>query len=223
MRNTIKVAKWEIKRNLKNKSFIIGLFITPILFSLFAIIPSLFFSEDEPIDVFIKDELNIYSSLEAIVDQSDFIDWKLHETDLNEKDIFEQLESTEHMAYIPLTAEAVKEGTITVYTSEDVEDDRFHNEVNIIEGPLRQLQFAELNLTNEQLETITKGITFNVISDENEQDESTSLAESDLLKRIIPGIFAGIILFSIVISGMMIFQSASRKRKTKLQKLFCLL
>lgn len=41
MRNTMKVVRWEIKRNMKNKSFITGLFLTPAIFALFFFLPSL--------------------------------------------------------------------------------------------------------------------------------------------------------------------------------------
>src|SRR5690625_4952849 len=140
MRNTMKVARWEIKRNLKNKSFIIGLFITPILFALFAIIPSLFASSEEPVDVFIKDELNIYSSIKANVEQSDYLEWELNETDLDEVSIFDQLEARKNIAYIPLTEESLDSGTITVYTSENIEDS-FPNQLDVIKDPLKQLQY----------------------------------------------------------------------------------
>ena len=41
----------------------------------------------------------------------------------------------------------------------------------------------------------------------------------DPLKRVIPGAFAGIILFSIVMTGMMIFQSASQEKKEKVAEI----
>ena len=43
--------------------------------------------------------------------------------------------------------------------------------------------------------------------------------EVDPLERMIPGIFAGIILFSIVMTGMMIFQSASQEKKEKVAEI----
>src|SRR5690625_8034256 len=59
--------------------------------------------------------------------------------------------------------------------------------------------------------------------EENHEEKSSAgpfLEDSDkFLNRLIPGIFAGIILFSIVISGMMIFQSASQEKKDKIAEL----
>lgn len=46
MHNTMKVVRWEIKRNLKSKSFVIGLFLTPAIFALFLFLPSLLNKDD---------------------------------------------------------------------------------------------------------------------------------------------------------------------------------
>ena len=46
MRNSLKVAKWEIKRNMTNKSFIISLLLTPVLFMIFFFVPTLFSGND---------------------------------------------------------------------------------------------------------------------------------------------------------------------------------
>src|SRR5690625_1637857 len=97
MRNKMKVVRWEIKRNMKSKSFVIGLFLTPAMIALFLFLPSLF------------------------------------------------------------------------------------------------------NGTNE--------VTMN------------GLISSETLEQIVPGIFAGIILLSIVYTGMMTFQSASQERKDKMAEI----
>ena len=82
MNKTWKVAKWEIKRNLKNKSFVIGLFLTPIMFIAFSFIGSLFGdSEEESTKVFVKDELNVFSILKETADQLDLA-MELEQTDI---------------------------------------------------------------------------------------------------------------------------------------------
>src|SRR5699024_8373706 len=42
MNNTMKVVRWEIKRNMKRKSFLIGLFLTPAMLALVLFLPSFF-------------------------------------------------------------------------------------------------------------------------------------------------------------------------------------
>src|SRR5690625_723749 len=230
MRNSYKVAKWEVKRNLKNKSFIIGLFLTPLIFLAFAIIPRLFSNIDsEATRVFIKDELNLYDSLETIVESADHIDWRLEETTLSLEEIKKDVKETENSVFILLTENTIEEGIVPIYLNDDV-DHTFMNEVHVLEALLYELRIANLDLTDQQLEVISHGIAFDFHHSngedlgENDDDFFGSggpfpANEDDFLKRIIPGIFAGIVLFSIVISGMMIFQSASQEKKEKISEI----
>ena len=111
---------------------------------------------------------------------------------------------------------------IDVYTSEDIEDE-FMNQIGFIEEPLRQQQFEKLSLSAEELELISRGLAFESHVQGSDDDEDVSIVDptedADFFKRLIPGAFAGIILFSIVISGMMIFQSASQEKKDKIAEI----
>lgn len=227
MRNTMKVAKWEIKRNMKNKSFIIGLFLTPLIFLFFAIVPSLFSGSDdvpEPVHVHIKDELQIIDEIYSLVEENEFLDWEIHEVDQEgEAGIFDIIDISENAAYVSLTEDHLNEGVIPVYTSEDI-DEHFMNQVGFLEDPIRQLQLDQLGLSSEAMDIISKEIAFveDVEVDESVEDEiplESEEDEVDILERIVPGAFAGIILFSIVISGMMIFQSASQEKKEKIAEI----
>lgn len=230
MRNSFKVAKWEVKRNLKNKSFIIGLFLTPLIILAFAIIPSLFTDfEMDDTTVYVKDELGVYSTLETMVESTDHIDWMLEETDLSVEEVKEIVDEKENSVFINLTENALEEGTVSVYMNEEV-DSSFMGEVYIIEGLLYDLRIAKLNLTEEELGIIAGGVSFDFIQagvgEVSENDDEFFISggpfpssEEDFLKRIIPGAFAGIVLFSIVISGMMIFQSASQEKKEKISEI----
>lgn len=220
MRNTMKVAKWEIKRNMKNKSFIIGLFLTPLIFLFFMIVPSLFSSSDsEPVDLYIKDELNVINDIRTMVDQAEFLDWNIHETDMNEESIIQQLDANENMAYIHLTKAGLDDGMIPVYTSEGM-DDLFMSQIQSLEGPLHHLQLENLGLSTEELNAISHGITFQTeLANDRVVPSTEQENAADPLERLIPGAFAGIILFSIVMSGMMIFQSASQEKKDKIAEI----
>lgn len=87
------------------------------------------------------------------------------------------------------------------------------------------MKFDQLNLSPEVVQSITKGIE--IKSEEaSTQTGSGSLNPSDKQstddsskERIIPGAFAGIVLFSIVMTGMMIFQSASQEKKEKVAEI----
>lgn len=123
MRNTMKVAKWEIKRNMKNKSFIIGLFLTPILFIVFASLGSLFGNDstdenDDAINVFVNDQLGVFDAMDDMAEGSELI-WNIQLTDLEETDVMGELESSENTAYLFVDERAIDSGVVPYYTSED--------------------------------------------------------------------------------------------------------
>lgn len=223
MRNAMKVAKWEIKRNLKNKSFLIGLFLTPVLFLGFMFVGSLFGdeSETETTTVYIHDELNLYDSLQKTVEQQD-MSWDIHKTEIGEDEIKEKLDSAEHTAYIFLNQDALDSGTIPVYTSEDI-DNAFMRQVQVLTGPIRMSQLDQVGLSDEQLAAVSTGVNFKETSAED-LNKGADSGESgpfsgDALERVVPVAFAGILLLSIVFSGMYIFQSASNEKKDKIAEI----
>lgn len=226
MRNAMKVAKWEIKRNLKNKSFLIGMFLTPVLFLGFMFLGSLFgdSDDDSATKVFVSDELGMFEDLKETVDASD-LNWELGTTDINEENVGSELESNENTAYIFLDERALNDGTIPVYTSEEI-GQGFMNQVQILSNPVKTLQMQQLGLTDEQLAAVSMNIEFEettsedlAAADNGETAESSSFLGENPFERIIPGAFAAIILFSIVISGMYIFQSASNEKKDKIAEI----
>lgn len=223
MRNSMKVAKWEIKRNMMNKSFIISLFLTPVIFMFFFFVPQLFDGNDKPevVHVFVQDELGVWDNIHAAVEGQGLSNWDLQLTDLNETEMQEQVGDAENTVYIPLTEQAINEGTIQIYMSDDVEDN-FIYEASTLEAPLRELQIERLGLSDDQRAVIAKGVTIEqgeVISEVILEDREGIGEEADPLKRVIPGAFAGIILFSIVMTGMMIFTSASQEKKEKVAEI----
>lgn len=228
MRNSWKVAKWELKRNMKNKSFIISLLLTPLLFIVFAGFPTLLEKlEGEPdsenVTVYLKDELNLFDDINSLVKSQD-LSWKMEEVTGDSKKILKEIESSENQAYVALTDNAVKTGEVKVFTSNEMPD-TFSSEVQFLQEPLRQVKFDQLNLSPEVVQSIIKGIE--IKSEEaSTQTDSGSLNPSDKqspddssMERIIPGAFAGIVLFSIVMTGMMIFQSASQEKKEKVAEI----
>src|SRR5690606_14501208 len=103
MRNSMKIAKWEIKRNMKNKTFLIGLFLTPILIVAFFLIGSLFDEdnneESEQLTVYVNDQLELFSGLEETIEQSG-LNIALEKTELSESEVENALQESENTAYI---------------------------------------------------------------------------------------------------------------------------
>src|SRR5690625_216222 len=144
----------------------------------------------------------------------------MEETDLDRNGMEERLQTEENIAYMDLSEENMNEGIITVHTSDDMDEDFLH-QTHVLEDPILKSQLEQLGLTEEESAMIEQGIAFEVeeIAEAGENDEAEKESAADPLERIIPGAFAGVILFSIVITGMMIFQSASQEKKDKIAEI----
>lgn len=220
----MKVAKWEIKRNMKNKSYIIGLLLTPLLIIGFMVISSFFDdSEEETSDsatVFVNDQLGVYDDMASTLEETG-VSWDFMQTDLTEAEAQEDLENSEETAYVFVDQEGLEEGALSVYTSEDM-DSFFMSEVQVLASPIQAKQIEELGLTESQFEGISQGVQFVEAGD----DTATETSEGSLvgmdenpLQTLVPGIFGGFVLLSVVFTGMAIFQSASQEKKDKIAEI----
>ncbi|MBE4906528.1 ABC transporter permease [Bacillus luteolus] len=223
MRNALKVAKWEIKRNMKNKSFLIGLFLTPLLFLGFMLIGSLFGDseqKEEPASrVLINDNIGVFDTLEETVLALE-LNVELEKTDKAKEVVVEELEKVENTAYILLEQSSYESGILSVYTSEDM-NPNFMSQVQAFAAPIKMVQMQQLGLSDEEMTAISKGIVFEEASfkEEGIHEGSDKTVGVNSFERIVPGAFAGIILLSIIFSGMYIFQSASQEKKDKVAEI----
>ena len=146
MINSWKVARWEIKRNLKNKSFLISLIVTPLIFLLFITIPVLLSgidnAESEPVKLYVKDEIGIWN--EQIAAQlGDPDTWEIVLQPENEQAVMEELEENQNVFYIVLTEQDVLEqGRMIVYTNEK-SDEKLVQPLQFLEQPLQMKRLMD--------------------------------------------------------------------------------
>src|SRR5690625_298328 len=199
MKQTFKVASWEIKRNLKNKSFLISLFLTPALIALFIFIPTVFedsADEADRIHVMINDELNLFPLFETIVDDYDIDNWKITKTELSSDEVFERLEEEENVVYFSISEDVLEENILTLYTSDNI-DYNFFYQANIFTDILKQYQLEQLSLTEEELAIVTQDIAIDLteVTDESKSEATTdgtidsNQEEETFLRRLVPGLF----------------------------------
>lgn len=210
MRNSKKVAKWEYKKNMKSKSFIISLLLTPALFLLFAFLPGLFdsFNQKDEVTVYVQDEINALKGIEPSL-KAQGITWNIEKT---EKNMSTYIKEHENTAYLLLNETAVNNGRLEVFTNESMPQ-TFDQELSALAGSIQLLQLESLSLTPEQTNLITQGISIESVA------VSEETKEENPLKRLVPGILAGAILLSVITTGMMIFQSASGEKKEKVSEI----
>jgi len=219
----MKVAKWEVKRNLKNKSFVIGLFLTPILMVVFGFLGNLMggdTSDNETAKIYVHDELNTFANLEATVEQYK-LPLELEKTNIQEADVEKKLKNAENTAYFFIDNRAFNEGTLPFYTSEDFPES-ISSQVQIFTEAVKLVQMQNLGLTEEQLAAVSTPITIQALSVDQlgkNSEQEIAMDQEQLMQRIVPGVFAGVILLSIIFTGMMIFQSASQEKKDKIAEI----
>ncbi|SIS67013.1 ABC transporter permease [Salimicrobium salexigens] len=225
MRNTWKVAKWEFKRNATNKSFIISTLLTPLIFLLFAFLPSLLSGSDstndsEMMNVYVQDEVGVAPRIEAFVENQESLNWEIEVVQGDDQTVANAIDDRENQALLSLTEDAIERGVIEVTTSEEVTES-FFEQLQLLSQPIQAYQFEQLGLTEAELQQITSGIAFTksetaAPSSEGGTSNQSSIIEGEL---IVPGIFSLIVLFAIVFTGMMIFQSASQEKKEKVSEI----
>lgn len=226
MRNAFKVAKWEFKRNMKNKSFLIGLFITPVLIVGFMVLSGILgdtAGEETTVRVFVNDNIGAFEMLQQTAERHTF-NWEMQPTNISEQEVKEKLQNVDNTAYIFLDEKSLEQQVIPVYTSTEI-DRAFINQVQVLAAPLKTLQLKQLGLSNEQLAAISQEIIFQEISAEDlaagadDREAKGDLSPEDIMARVIPGAFAGVVFLSIIFSGMYIFQSASQEKKDKVAEI----
>ncbi|WP_413380306.1 ABC transporter permease [Alkalihalobacillus sp. 1P02AB] len=225
MRNSLKVAKWEIKRNLLNKSFIISIVSTPLLFLLFFSIPMLFSGgdgEEAALNVYINDPLELWAELENELNL-EALNWEVEDHIVNEGLMLEELKELENSVYLSLTEEEILTGHIPVHMSDDLSEADVYV-LQALQSSLKQIQLEQLGFEVEEATVATAPIVFEPqVQESNPADGSgeteAAASEFSFLERLVPGIFAGVILFSVVITGMMIFTSASQEKKEKVSEM----
>lgn len=229
MPNSWKVAKWEIRRNLKSKSFLISLFLTPIIFAIFATVPTLLSDSGEDQDsepaqttVYLNDEIGVWDQLEPMLSEGGDLHWDVELTDESSDEMATTLEDETRSVYIHLDESALQSGTVDYYTSEEVPES-FQYEVQLFEQPLRYIQLERTGLDESEIQTAMNPITFNQNEVTMEAGTDAGEAQSQgieyFLQKFVPGVFAGLVLFSIAITGMMVFQSASEEKKEKVAEI----
>ncbi|MBM7631938.1 ABC transporter permease [Geomicrobium sediminis] len=217
MRNKkLKVAKWEIKRNLQNKTFIISTFVTPAIFLFFLFIGSLVGGNDEPdmtevgegssadheIPVYVTgDEEAVESFQDIALVEAEVAHYELFDGPVSE---LEERAAVEAIAYVHI--EDPTNATLVVseeYTSPTMV---IRTEV---EQLLQSTQLEQVGVEQAERELVlSTSVPVQTISSSGDGNE--------WLEDIIPAAFAGIVLLSIIMTGMMTLNSSMQEKKDKM-------
>ncbi|MGI6166195.1 MAG: hypothetical protein ACOYEN_09530, partial [Limnochordia bacterium] len=112
MNGTRQIMMWEIMRNLRNKQFLLGLILTPLIIVVFAGIPLLIEKLEKPeIDTYVVfDELGLLGTLVQLTESSN-IEVKGYDGE----DLAGYAEEIKAKGYFTLTESFIETGSVTVH------------------------------------------------------------------------------------------------------------
>lgn len=208
MSDWFKVMVWEIKRNLTNKTFIISMLLTPVLMIAFGAVPSLLarFEVGRTQTVYLMDDLGIYEEIKPLM--PDNIILERFEGGLSELEAL--VKDEPDTSFILLDEATLDSGVISVYTAQEGFPDISGVQIAINEV-IRSRRFDEQGIDKETAQHLTAQLHFPIVSLRPEAE--------DPLAKIIPAVFAGLILFSIATTGSLTFQSAIQEKKDKMAEI----
>lgn len=205
MKDSLKVAAWEISKMLKNKSFLISILLAPIIMGVFSALPALMarVEEDRGLHLYIVDELGIYEALAAHAPTLNIV-LERHTGDLVA--LQDQISGKPGSAYLVLDEKVLAERRATIMLGGDGLPTLTALNA-LLESLLRQLALQREGLPNEAI--ISALTPFSI--------DSASLTQAgDSMARVVPAVFSAIILFGVYITGMMILQSAMAEKKDRM-------
>ncbi|MDD3840210.1 MAG: ABC transporter permease [Clostridia bacterium] len=206
MSDSLKVAIWEIKRNLTNKTFIISILLTPILMIVFGGLPT-FLGELEfkkTNTIYVIDQVGIYDQIEKEMDSPNI---KLINYQGDEEELKQKITGKQNTGYLVLDSSTLEQMQITLYNGDEGElnVEQLKNALNNI---LKEHQMRKLGMADQDIDKVMRDYSFSM--------QSLVSKDMDTYKKIIPAVFSMIILISVFITGSMTMQSSLQEKKDRM-------
>lgn len=211
MKNSLKVAAWEIKRNLKNKTFLISMLVTPALMIVFGFLPNfiLHLDENSKTTVHVYDELGLYEKILENISSESNLELVLQDTAVD--NIEDTVRENPENYYMVLNENSVNQfGMIPVYSVKDGMPN-FGELEAAINNAVRNFRLENFGLEESQIELVNERLIVSAINIDSTDD--------DFLSKAVPAAFAGIILLAVSITGIMTFQSSIGEKKDRMAEI----
>ncbi len=203
-----KISVWEIMRNLRNKQFIIGLLLTPIIFLFFGGLPALIERIDRPQQelYLVLDRMDGFDQLQELTAGS-----RVQLTTIDDKSEAEgEVLEGEADGFFVLDEELLETGRLTLYTEEQTTGQNPLQE--IMTNYIQQERIDRLGLTRDEVQYITAP----AIIDSSVLIEEAVREPGDLVVGIGMGAILFILIFS---SGSMLLQSALQEKRDRMSEI----
>ncbi|MCW3489730.1 ABC transporter permease [Dethiobacter alkaliphilus] len=205
MQDSITIAMWEIKKMLKNKSFLLSIILTPFIMLLFAGVPRLLMHiESESLfTLYVVDEIGIYETLNTEM-ALDNLELNLYEGDFSQLE--EKVKEGQDKGYMIMHPEVLNQGQVVIYTGGEGFPNLMEIE-NALGSVLKRQLLLDFGLTPESAQQVAEGFFIQTVN---------LTYTDDYWQRFTPVVFAGLMIFAVFITGMATMQSAMAEKKDRI-------
>lgn len=208
MRDSLKVASWEIRKMLHNKSFLLSILLTPVIMVVFSALPTLLakFETDRNFRLYVIDELGVYESLVANIAQMNIV---LEKYTGSIDDLRQNLMGKNTQGYLVLNEEVLRTRTATIMLGGDGLPS-FDGFRQVLEMVLRQKALEMHGVSQDIMVAALTGFGI----------KTASLTQKgDMLHKVVPAVFGGLIIMAVFITGIMTMQSAIVEKKDRMAEI----
>lgn len=203
------IVRWEIMRHLRNKQFLLGLFITPVIFALFAGLPLLLDRVDKPQEraYYVVDEIGALPVMENVV-ASSAVTLRLHRPD--EAALEKAVLDGDVDGYFVLDRQFIDTGAIAVHM------EKLRPRPDVLDAALTAvLQSRRMHEQQIQPDVLS-------YVSQRPRIETTALSATDgadpVGGLVTAGVFAFLLFFLIISSGTMLLQSAVQEKRDRMSE-----
>lgn len=205
MKDSLTVASWEIKKMLKNKSFLLSIVLTPVIMLLFVGVPQLLLrlEANKVFSLYVVDHMGISEALsrEIALDNVELI---LYEGDLEQ--LQEKVKEEQDSGFTVMSPGILDTGQVVIYTGGEG-----FPELSELSGALEFLLqkqlLSNMGLSPDGVERAVAGFSIQTVS--------LTYAD-DHWQRFTPVVFAGLMIFAVFLTGMATMQSAMAEKKDRI-------
>lgn len=208
MKGLSHVFTWEVTRHLRNKQFLIGLLLTPLIFVAFGAIPTLlaYFDRPQQYEYLVVDELGVLDDLRAKLEGSRVA---LTPHSMDPDALREKVLAGNVNGYFVLDRTFVEQGVLPIYVAKlQMRPDALDNALTDL---LQEIRLAERSLDSEVLAYVTARPAF-IPTTLDVKGENT-------IGNLPMAVGFSVLLFFLILgSGSMLFMSALQEKRDRMSE-----
>lgn len=212
MKDSLKVAKWEIKTIIKNKTFIVMTFFVPIMILIIGGAVGFFSARDgesEELVVGINNQSKIISNSEIEKLQTDKINFVFFE-DINEDEIAKTIDENNLSSLLLIPEGVIENNTLNNYFNDlqGIETERIKKLFNPL---IVDVRIKQAGYNVNEINKLVQGINIKSKSLNSQGNTNTNVME-----MFLPFGFAMLMVFAAIFSGSALMQSIIKEKSNRI-------